>query len=61
MIQPHELLIYFVATSTDTILRKIPDAIASLDAGGFTVFMRDGQHASEVYADIGSSDFVARP
>jgi hypothetical protein len=59
-IQPHELLVYFVSSSTDTILRSINDVIGTPDLGGTTVFMRNGEHASEVFVSIGNSDLVAR-
>jgi len=60
LIQPHELIVYFVVRRSDTVLRTIEGATASVDAGGYTVSLKNGLRASEMYADAGSSDLLAR-
>jgi hypothetical protein len=60
LIQPYELLVYFVPAPIDTILDKIQNALGVRDSGGLTVFIHNGEHASEVYANVGDSDLVAR-
>jgi hypothetical protein len=60
MIQPYELLVYFVPTPMDTVLRSIQSVFGANDLGGTTVFFSNGQHASEVFTNVGDSDLVAR-
>jgi hypothetical protein len=61
VIQPHDLLVYFVPDKIDTLVLKISDAIGDRDLGGATVFLsKTGEHASEVYTSTGNTDLVAR-
>jgi hypothetical protein len=60
IIQPYELLVYFLPTPMDTVLRKISDVVMASDLGGSTALMKDGQHGSEVFMSVGDTDLVAR-